>query len=669
MCGLTGFLCGRGVRLPRGPRELATGMAARLAHRGPDSAGAWSDDAAGVALGHRRLAIVDLSPEGQQPMVSASGRWVTAYNGEIYNFVELRRELEAIGAVFRGHSDTEVMLAALDRWGLDATLQRLVGMYAIALWDRERRELHLVRDRLGKKPLYLAFCRGALLFGSELKAFHAFPGFAPRIDRDVLTLFLRYAYVPDPYCIYEQALKLPPASLLTVKAHDLVGLDATGLRERIRTYWSLADVAVSGQAAPLDLSDADATEELDRLLRVAVRQRMLADVPLGAFLSGGIDSSAVVALMQAQSDRPVRTFTIGFPLAEYNEATHARDVARHLGTDHTELEVTPDEALSVIPTLPEIYDEPFADQSQVPTYLVSRLARRHVTVALSGDGGDESFGGYTRYTHSARLAAIYRVPHGLRDAASRVLTAVPPPAYNRAFGAFSAAVSGAVSGDRIHKAAEVIAMPDAIAMYGRMVSHWLRPAEAVLGACEPPVLLTSYNWQRHGLRDFTSQMMYLDSVSYLPSDILVKVDRASMAVSLEARCPLLDHRVVEFAWRLPLGQKVRDGKGKWLLRRVLDRYVPSTLFDRPKQGFGIPVNEWLRGPLRDWADDLLAESRLRRDGIFRPGVVRRRWEQQRAGTHSHGYAMWNVLMFQAWHDYWAGSLATEPDLTLVDVAG
>jgi asparagine synthase (glutamine-hydrolysing) len=593
-------------------------------------------------------------------MPSPSGHWVAAYNGEIYNFRELRRDLESSGERFRGHSDTEVMLAALDRWGLDATLARLVGMYAVALWDRQRRELHLVRDRLGKKPLYVALSGGCLLFGSELKALGAFQHFEPSLDRGALTLFLRHGYVPDPYCVYEDAIKLPPGGVLTVAASDLASATAASLMGGVRAYWSLAEVAARGQRNPLRLPDDEAADELDRVLRLAVGQRMIADVPLGAFLSGGIDSSVVVALMQAQSSRPVRTFTIGFAEAAYDEAAHAREVARHLGTDHTALEVTPEEARAVIPDLPEIYDEPFADQSQIPTYLVSRLARRHVTVALSGDGGDESLGGYARYAEAARLAPVLGLPPAVRSVAACALAAIPPAAWGAAARFLPEALARAVPPHRIEKLAEMLRLPGEIAMYDRFVSQWLRPEEVVVGGTAPPSALTAYDGGGHGLPDLWHRMMYLDSVSYLPGDILVKVDRASMAVSLEARAPLLDHRVIELAWRLPLAQKVRHGQGKWLLRRVLERHVPATLFNRPKQGFGIPVNEWLRGPLRGWAEDLLDPVLLRRDGFLRPEPIRQRWREHLAGTHHHGFALWNVLMFQAWHARWRDALAELP---------
>jgi asparagine synthase (glutamine-hydrolysing) len=656
MCGLTGFLLGDDRARPPDLRRTVERMSLRLAHRGPDGAGTWHDDAAGVALGHRRLAIVDLSDAGRQPMLSARGRFVTVYNGEIYNFPELRADLDGHGHAFRGRSDTEVLLAAIETWGLDATLRRVVGMFALAVWDRRDRILHLARDRLGKKPLYVALADGALLFASELKALHAFPGFVPAVDRDVLHLFVRHGYVPDPYGIYEGTLKLPPGSSLSVRAADLQGLDAADLCRRTRVYWSAAEVAQQGQAEPLDLPEAGAADELDRLLRLAVAQRMIADVPLGAFLSGGIDSSLVVALMQAQSTRPVRTFTVGFDHRGYDEAGDARRVARHLGADHTELRVTPAEALATIPQMAETYDEPFGDSSQIPTYLVARLARRHVTVALSGDGGDESFGGYVRYFQAARMAALFRLPQVARAAAGTLLTAVRPAAWDAAIASgrrvLPAHVARALSGERIHKFAGVLALRDAVAVYHGLVSTWREPAALVVGGREPPTAVSGYAWAEGYLPNLMSRMMFLDTVSYLPGDILVKVDRATMAVSLEARCPLLDHRVVELAWRLPIDLKVKGGQGKRLLRKVLARYVPTELVDRPKQGFGPPLGEWLRGPLRDWAEALLDPARLRQDGLLRPEPIRHGWAQHRAGTRSWAYQLWNILMLQAWLERW-----------------
>lgn len=634
-------------------------MANTLRHRGPDDGGVWVDAEAGIALGHRRLAIVDLSPDGHQPMASASGRFVLAYNGEVYNFPQMRRELEVAGHRFRGHSDTEILLAAFEEWGLDEALTRSAGMFAIALWDRQERQLHLVRDRLGKKPLYFGWVDGCILFASELKAFHAYPAFRPEIDRGALTLLLRHNCVPAPYSIYRGVFKLPPGSRLSLRPDGKnAPRSAQEVLERVEPYWSALAVAERNAAVPLAFDREDeAVDRLDRVLNQAVAERMVADVPLGALLSGGIDSSIIVALMQRQSSRPVKTFTIGFHERGFDEAADARRVAEHLGTDHTELYVTPQEAQAVIPRLPEFYDEPFADSSQIPTFLVSELARRHVTVVLSGDGGDEVFGGYRRHFQARRLARLSRVPGRVRAAAARLLTAASPAEWDRLVDIASPLLPGgvrrALTGDKVHKFAEVLPAETLESAYRTMASHWKEPTAVVLGAgaAEPLTALTDPA-RRPDLEDFAHVMMALDTISYLPDDVLIKVDRASMAVSLEARAPLLDHRVVEFAWQLPIGLKIRGGQGKWILRRLLERHVPRELFERPKQGFGLPIGEWLRGPLRDWAEALLDERRLRDEGFFEPGPIRRKWVEHLSGRRNWGYDLWNVLMFQAWHERW-----------------
>lgn len=649
VCGITGFwqppTMGAGEL-----QALARAMAERLAHRGPDDAAEWVDEQAGVGLGFRRLAIVDLTPEGRQPMRSESGRYVIAFNGEVFNFGALRRELEAAGHRFRGHSDTEVILAAVEEWGLAPATRRFVGQFAIALWDRAERALHLVRDRLGIKPLYYGWMGDTLLFGSELKALHAHPAFRAAIDRGALALFMRHNYVPAPLSVYQGIKKLPPGTILTLGARDAVeSLPAP--------YWSAREAAEAGSANPFAGGEAEAMRELDALLRDAIRLRMIADVPLGAFLSGGVDSSTVVALMQAQSDRPVKTFTIGFHEGEYNEAAHAAEVARHLGTEHTELYVTPDQARAVIPQLPTMYDEPFADSSQIPTYLVSALAREHVTVSLSGDGGDELFGGYNRYFWGRAIwRRVGRLPSPVRGLAARTITAISPQGWDRQYAHLRPLLPSGLRqrqpGDKLHKLAEVLAVASPEELYQGLVSHWKRPAELVIDGHEPATAITDRSrWAR--LPDFTQRMMYLDLVSYLPDDILAKVDRASMATSLEARVPLLDHRVVEFAARLPLALKIRDGQGKWLLRQVLYQYVPPGLIERPKMGFGVPIDAWLRGPLREWAEDLLDERRLCREGVFNPGPIRAKWAEHLAGTRNWQYYLWDVLQFQAWHAHWA----------------
>lgn len=652
MCGLTGFFEPSAQTDAGRLRVIVESMAGTLHHRGPDDAGAWVDEVAGLALGFRRLAIVDLSHEGHQPMISASGRYVIVFNGEIYNFRDLRRELEGspptAGPAFRGSSDTEVLLAAIERWGLPAAISRTVGMFSFALWDRRERRLSLVRDRLGEKPLYYGWVDGRFLFGSELKALAAHPSFAAaaEIDRGALALFLRHKYVPAPYSIYRGIAKLPPGTIATVSAQDL------GCMPTPVPYWTARGVAESAAADRFTGGEREAIDRLDSLLRQAVALQMVADVPLGALLSGGIDSSTVVALMQAQSWRPVRTFTIGFQEPGYNEADHAKAVARHLGTEHTELYVTPAEAREVIPRLPTLYDEPFADASQIPTFLVSQLARQSVTVALSGDGGDELFGGYVRHLTGQRLWDRLRpIPRGVRRAAARGVSLVPAPLWDAAVELARPVVPIEVRrrlrAERVHKLARLVEAESLESLYRHLVSDWHRPATIVEHAAEPPTALTELGRWPSGL-DPTERLMFLDTVSYLPDDILVKVDRASMGVSLEARAPFLDHRVVEFAWRLPPSMKIRDGQGKWPLRAVLDRYVPRNLIERPKMGFGVPIGPWLRGPLGEWAESLLAEDRLQREGFFNPAPIRRRWAEHRAGKRDWDAQLWNVLMFQAW---------------------
>jgi asparagine synthase (glutamine-hydrolysing) len=642
MCGIAGFWTPGGAALPAADGAVRA-MADALRHRGPDDAGTWLDGEAGIALGHRRLSILDLSPCGHQPMVSADGRWVLAFNGEIYNFAELRAPLEAAGVRFRGHSDTEVLLEAIARWGVVPAVQRAAGMFALAAWDREARALHLARDRFGEKPLYHGWMGGTFLFGSELKALRAHPAWRGAVDRGALALFLRFNCVPAPFSIYEGVRKLLPGHVATVTGR---GEPAT------EPYWSLEEAALRGAREPLEGSDEELVARTEACLGTTIAQQMVADVPLGALLSGGIDSTTVVALMQAASARPVRTFTIGFHEKGYDEAGHARAVARHLGTEHTELYVTPQEALDVIPSLPTLYDEPFGDSSAVPTFLVARLARAHVTVALSGDGGDEMFGGYTRYFLGERIwRRLSGVPHPLRLAGAAALRTLPPAAWQRVADVLQAALPPgrrvAHAGDRVHKLAGLFGAASGLDMYRLLVSHWREPAALVVDGHEPEARHATLA-RAGGLSSLVERMMLTDAQTYLPDDIMVKVDRATMGVSLESRAPFLDHRVAEFAWRLPLRAKVRDGIGKWVLREVLVRHVPRALVERPKMGFGVPIDHWLRGPLRGWAADLLAPERLRREGFLRPGEITRRWRQHQAGTHNWQYHLWDVLMFQAW---------------------
>ncbi|MGB3635277.1 MAG: asparagine synthase (glutamine-hydrolyzing) [Rubrobacteraceae bacterium] len=642
MCGIAGFFSPGSAK--KEAEQTVRRMTDALVHRGPDDGGVWEDQRSGVALGNRRLAIVDLSPEGHQPMCSADGRYVLAFNGEIYNFPALRAELEQLGHGFRGHSDTEVMLAAFTAWGLEAGLGRFNGMFAFALWDRQERVLHLARDRFGEKPLYYGWMGGTLLFGSELKALRAHPRFRGEVSRDALALYLRHNYVPAPYSIYEGVCKLPPGTRMTIN-------EAGETSEPI-PYWSARRAAERGVADPFGGSEQEAVDALDAVLSDSVGMRMVADVPLGAFLSGGIDSSTIVSLMQAQSDRPVKTFSIGFHEEAYSEAEHAKAVARHLGTEHTELYVTPREALEVVPKLPTLYDEPFADSSQIPTYLVSELARKHVTVSLSGDGGDELFGGYRRYALGQDLwRRIGWMPSAGRRAAGHAISSIPVEILNKRL-ARLAPLAGRYGhsgemGDKLHKLAEILTADDPEDLYHGLVSYYRDPAGIVPGSVEPPTALTDRS-RRADVDSFAHRMMYLDSVSYLPDDILAKVDRASMGVSLEARVPMLDHRVYELAWSLPPSMKTRDGADKWILRRVLDRYVPRELVERPKMGFGVPVGAWLRGSLREWAEGLLDEKRLRDEGFFEPLPIREKWSEHLSGSRNWHAHLWGVLMFQAW---------------------
>lgn len=643
MCGIAGFV-GAAPQIGGGNFDaIAETMATSLAHRGPDDQGIWLDGATGTALAHRRLSIIDLSPAGHQPMVSADGRFVISYNGEVYSFQPIAAELAARGVKFRGHSDTEVILEAFAANGIEPTLRRMIGMFAIALWDRRERSLTLIRDRLGIKPLYWAKFGNLFLFGSELKALRAHPGWTPQIDRGAVAAFMRHNFIPAPRTIYEGVHKLEPGAVLTLPWQG---------EPRIMRFWDARALAREGFLHPLDGTDGDLVEQLETLLQDAVARRMIADVPLGAFLSGGIDSSTVVAMMQAAKSGKVRTFSIGFDVAGYNEAPQAAAVARHLQTDHTELTVTAREALDIIPRLPDWYDEPFADSSQIPTCLVSAMTRRHVTVALSGDGGDELFAGYNRYQLTESFGrALSLLPRPMRNAAAAGLTAISPDRWSLLLGALPSRLRPPQLGDKIHKLAGVLRLGSADAIYRRLVSHW-DPAEIVPCAQEPHSLLDDPTISKQ-FPDLLARMQFLDLVTYLPDDILTKVDRASMAVALEARVPLLDHRVVEFSWRLPRAAKVRGSTTKWLLRQVLYRHVPPALVQRPKMGFGIPLGEWLRGPLRDWAEALLDEKRLRQADLLDVATVRRFWQEHLDGSRNWQYLIWDVLMLEGWRQRWA----------------
>lgn len=640
MCGITGFLNSRSGLSADELSRICIDMNCQLSHRGPDDEGIWTDADAGIGLGHRRLSIVDLSPAGHQPMISADGRFVIVYNGEVYNHKELRSELEARGINFRGNSDTEVILELFSVYGIAATIKRLIGMFAIAVWDRRERTLSLIRDRLGIKPVYWAKFENLLLFGSELKALRAHPGWVPDIDRGAIASFMRHNYIPAPRSIYKGVNKLEPGFILTLP---------WGGEPRLDRYWNAREIARAGLADPLRISDAEMTDQLESLLKDAVARRMVADVPVGAFLSGGIDSSIVVALMQAANAGVVRTYSIGFDIDGYNEAPQAAAVARHLRTEHTELTVTSKEALDVIPRLPNFYDEPFADSSQIPTYLVSAMTRQHVTVALSGDGGDELFGGYNRYQLAQKFwRNLAMVPRPIRHGLAHALRALPADRWSSLFNLLPAGLRLPHAGDKLHKLASVLALDDIGSVYRRLVSHW-EPGVLMPHVAEPKGPL----WDEMLGNDFKGlleRMQYLDLVTYLPDDILTKVDRASMAVALEARVPILDHRVVEFAWRIPRASLIRDGVGKWPLRQVLYRHVPRHLVERPKMGFGIPLGEWLRGPLRDWAENLLSEKRLREGGLLEAAEVRRTWTDHLGGRRNWQYPLWNVLMFEAWRD-------------------
>ncbi len=620
MCGITGFIDNN--RHQQDPKIVIQKMTDALRHRGPSDQGIWVDHESAIALGHRRLSILDLSAEGHQPMVSASQRYIIVYNGEVYNFKELRKELEPIGYSFRGHSDTEVILAAIETWGLHKAVERFIGMFALALWDKQEKTLSLVRDRLGIKPLYYGHLHGTFIFASELKAIRSWPGFNLSINQDALALLMQRGYIPSPYSIYSGIQKLPAGNILTLKQKG---------DPKLSTYWSVAEMTEQGFNNPYTGTDQDAMAELEKILQDSIKLRMVADVPLGTFLSGGIDSSLVTALMQAQSPSPIKTFSIGFNEAGFNEAMHARAVAQHLKTEHTEFYTSPQDALNIIPDLPLIYDEPFADPSQIPTYLVSKLAKKYVTVTLSGDGGDELFYGYSHYISTVnRWKQINCLPQSLKNLAITTLSKVTSKDCYTS-----------------QSIIDILRINNDQALYSRGISHWKDPTP-LLKINEMPITpLTDPLW-RKSVASLESYMMATDMMTYLPDDILVKMDRASMAVSLEARVPLLDHRVAEFAARLPLSMKYRNNTSKWILRQLLYKYVDRKLVDRPKMGFSVPIATWLRGPLKEWAATLLDETRLKNEGHFNPEPIIKKWNEHINGKQNWEHCLWNTLMFQAW---------------------
>ena len=647
MCGIAGYIDFSKQSSERELHSCATRMADQIRYRGPDDQGVWTDPSAGIALSHRRLSIIDTSECGHQPMLSSCGRYVMVFNGEIYNFKEIRQQLLSNSINFRGHSDTEVLLAAFSNLGLEKTLEKINGMFAIALWDRKERRLQLIRDRLGQKPLYYAWMGNVFLFASELKALKVHPKFNADIDRSALASYLRMNYVPVPKSIYKNTFKLLPATHLTISSSD------KNIRPKI--YWDHNKFSLNTLQKPFTGSEEEAEYILHHLLKDSVKKRMISDVPLGAFLSGGIDSSLVVALMQSQSSRPVKTFTIGFHEEHFNEANEARAVAAHLGTEHTELYLTPKQAMDVIPKLPAIYDEPFSDMSQIPTYLVSELAKQHVTVALSGDGGDEFFGGYNRHFWVPRFwQRLGSLPYFLKFPFLKAMTAIPAARWNHFFSKIKNQLPRSLRipnvGDKSHRLASMLACRSQGEMYIDLISSWKEPNALMLDGEEQAKDFFT-NFFSNSELSFPHQMMYLDATTYLPDDILTKVDRASMAVSLEARSPLLDYRVAEFAWGLNLSLKIRKNRGKYLLRKILAQYLPSRLIDRPKMGFGVPMGDWLRGPLIPWVESLLDETRLRQEGFFNVSEVRKKWQQHKSGQRNWQYCLWNLLMFQLYLDH------------------
>jgi len=640
MCGITGYLSKNNNLSHDHLSHTIESMTQSLAHRGPDNRGVWVDANDQICLGHSRLAIIDLSETGHQPMVSSSGKLVITYNGEIYNTNELRTELTQLGHQFKGHSDTEVILEACQAWGVAGAASKLIGMFAFAVWNKEKKELSLVRDRLGIKPIYWSHPGKSFLFGSELKALRLINECPAQIDRDALSLYMRHNYIPAPYTIYKDVQKLEPGSILTFSSTSGV---------KIQQYWSLEQVVyntASDRRQHVNLTDT--LNGLEDLLSDAVSRRMVSDVPLGAFLSGGIDSSLVAALMQSNSDTPIKTFSIGFHEHDYDEAVYAKKVATHLGTNHTELYVTPEDALNVVPSLAYMYDEPFSDSSQIPTFLISKLTREHVTVALSGDGGDEVFAGYNRYFLTQKIQRLLKMmPAFSKELFAKLIMSVPPSKWTALFSVLPASMQLPQTGDKLHKLARLLKLEEE-ELYHELISHWSDTELLVLGSKEPH---TKYIKNNSALTD-AEKMQYIDTLTYLPDDILTKVDRASMSVSLEVRVPLLDHRVLEFAWGMNENMKIRNKSGKWILKEILKKHIPPELTNRPKMGFGIPIDSWLRGPLRTWAEDLLNYNSIREQGYLNADMVKHKWEEHISGKRNWQYHLWDVLMFQSWLNEW-----------------
>ncbi len=649
MCGIAGFWRNSTDQSADWLDRTALEMANTLVHRGPDDSGTWVEAKVGVAFGHRRLSIIDMSNAGHQPMISADGRYVITYNGEVYNFRELRKQLEKLGHKFKGHSDTEVMLGAFIQWGVKQSVKRFNGMFAFAVWDRRDRLLWLARDCIGEKPLYYGVQSGTFFFASELKAIRAHPEFKPVINRDALASFLRFSYVPASWSIYRGIHKLLPGHFIQIKSPVE--------NHKSEPYWSLESVVQKGQQNPFSGSEAVAIDELEKRLQKTISSRMISDVPLGAFLSGGIDSSTVVALMQSQCEQPINTFTIGFHEEEFNEAAHAKKVAQHLGTNHTELYITPQEARNVVPKLPEMYDEPFADSSQIPTHLISVLARQNITVALSGDGGDELFAGYNRYLIAERLWKVAgRVPNALKNRTADFVAGVSPESaeqfYRKLEIILPKKMKVSLPTEKFYKLAQALrATSTPKAIYKRIVSIIHSPEQFLTSGNELVTVLDDANsWEE--IDDTVLTMIYLDLMTYHPDDILQKVDRAAMSVGLEIRVPFLDHKLVEFIMSLPLKMKIRNGSNKWILKQVLYRHLPQELMDRPKMGFAVPVGDWIKESMREWSEDLISKKRIEKEGYFNAKAVDELWKQHLSGKFNRGHELWNILMFQSWIDAW-----------------